>query len=247
MGLPSRASNLDGATKVPTAESHTTWRAYGGAADGAQYSALRQINRSNVKRLQVAWTYRTGDDRKYSFNPLIVDGVMYVLAKNNSIVALDAATGKEIWTHATDGKTTLITNRGIDYWESKDRSDRRLLFSLSNQLQELDARTGQSILQFGTNGRVDLRAGLGRDPESLTLVQSYNPGRVFEDLLILGSATNEEYNLAPVTLRVRCPHGPSGMELSYRPHPGEPGYETGRKTRGSRLVARTTGPAWRWM
>src|ERR1700677_4396902 len=48
MGLPSRASDLDGATKAPTAETHTTWRAYGGAADGAQYSALRQINRSNV-------------------------------------------------------------------------------------------------------------------------------------------------------------------------------------------------------
>ena len=101
-----------------------------------------------------------------AFNPLIVDGMMYVLAKNNSIVALDAATGKEIWTHATDAKTTLITNRGIDYWESADRSDRRLLFSLSNQLQELDARTGQSILQFGTNGMVDLRAGLGRDPKA---------------------------------------------------------------------------------
>ena len=124
IGLPSRASDMDGATT----ETHTTWRAYGGAPDGAQYSALRQINRSNVKKLQVAWTYRTGDDRKYSFNPLIVDGVMYVLAKNNSIVALDAATGKEIWTHATDGKTTLITNRGIDYWESKDRSDRRSFF-----------------------------------------------------------------------------------------------------------------------
>jgi quinoprotein glucose dehydrogenase len=227
MGLPCGASDLDGATKAATADTHTTWRAYGGSADGAQYSALRQINRSNVKKLQVAWTYRTGDDRKYSFNPLIVDGVMYVLAKNNSIVALDAATGKEIWTHATDGKTTLITNRGIDYWESKDRSDRRLLFSLSNQLQELDARTGQSILQFGTNGRVDLRAGLGRDPESLTLVQSYNPGRVFEDLLILGSATNEEYNSGPGDIRaydVRT--GRLAWSFHTVPHPGEPGYET---------------------
>ena len=227
MGLPSRASDLDGATKAPTAETHTTWRAYGGSADGAQYSALRQINRSNVKRLQVAWTYRTGDDRKYSFNPLVVDGMMYVLAKGNSIVALDAATGKEIWTHATDGKTTLITNRGIDYWESVDRSDRRLLFSLSNELQELDARTGRSILQFGTNGRVDLRAGLGRDPESLTLVQSYNPGRIFENLLILGSATNEEYNSGPGDIRaydVRT--GRLAWSFHTVPHPGEPGYET---------------------
>src|SRR5260370_3946671 len=109
-------------------KAHTTWRDYGGSPDAAQYSALHQISRSNVNKLQVAWTYRTGDDRKYAFNPLVVDGVMYVLAKKNSIVALDAATGREVWTHATDPNTSLITNRGLNYWESPDRSDRRLLF-----------------------------------------------------------------------------------------------------------------------
>jgi quinoprotein glucose dehydrogenase len=227
MGLPSRASAQDHAGNVQTAEAHTTWRDYGGSPDGAQYSALRQINRSNVKELQIAWTYRTGDERKYSFNPLVVDGTMYVLAKNNSIVALDAATGKEIWTHPTDPNTTLITNRGIDYWESADGSDRRLLFSLRNQLQELDARTGRSIPQFGANGIVDLRAGLGRDPESLTLVQSYNPGRVFEDLLILGSATNEEYNSGPGDIRAYdVRNGRLAWSFHTVPHPGEPGYET---------------------
>ena len=125
-------------------ETHTTWRSYGGSPDGTQYSALRQIDRSNVKKLQIAWTYRTGDDRKYAFNPLVIDGTMYVLAKNNAIVALDAATGKEIWTHPTDPNTTLITNRGIDYWENADGSDRRLIFAVRNELQELDARTGKS-------------------------------------------------------------------------------------------------------
>jgi quinoprotein glucose dehydrogenase len=188
---------------------------------------LRQINRSNVKDLQVAWTYRTGDDRKYAFNPLVVDETMYVLAKNNSIVALEAATGKEIWTHPTDANNTLITNRGIDYWESADGSDRRLLFSLRNELKELDARTGRSIPQFGTHGVVDLRAGLGREAKSLTLVQSYNPGRIFEDLLILGSATNEEYHSGPGDIRaydVRT--GRLAWSFHTIPHPGEPGYET---------------------
>jgi quinoprotein glucose dehydrogenase len=227
LGLIFHASAQDHAGKAGTAEAHTTWRNYGGSPDGSQYSALRQINRSNVKGLQVAWTYRTGDDRKYAFNPIVVDRTMYVLAKNNSIVALDAATGKEIWTHPTDPNTTLITNRGIDYWESADRSDRRLLFSLRNELQELDAQTGKPILQFGTNGKVDLRAGLGRDPKSLTLVQSYNPGRIFENLLILGSATNEEYNSGPGDIRaydVRT--GRLGWTFHTVPHPGEPGYET---------------------
>ena len=60
---------------------YTTWRDYSGSADSAQYSALRQINRANVGQLQPAWSYPIGDGRKYSFNPLVVDDVMYVLGK----------------------------------------------------------------------------------------------------------------------------------------------------------------------
>src|SRR6266571_1204024 len=99
------------------AQNHKTWRDYGGAADSAQYSALAQINRSNVSQLEVAWTYPTGDNNKYFFNPIVVDGVMFVLARNNSIVALDAATGKEIWIHAAEPGATVITSRAINYWE----------------------------------------------------------------------------------------------------------------------------------
>ena len=98
--------------------------------------------------MKIAWNYPTGDGNKYSFNPIVVDRTMYVLAHNNSIVALDATTGKELWTHPTDKKTTLITNRGINYWESPDRSDRRLLFAANNFSQEIDARTGKSISEF---------------------------------------------------------------------------------------------------
>ena len=209
------------------AEAHDTWRSYGGSEDGTQFSALRQINRSNVKELQVAWTYPTGDDRRYAFNPLVIDGTMYVMAKKNSIVALDAASGKEIWTHATDPETTLITNRGINYWQSADGSDRRLIFAMRNELQEVDARSGKSIAQFGVHGVVDLRAGLGRDANSLTLVQSYNPGRIFENLLILGSATNEEYSSGPGDIRAYDVRSGS-LVWSFHtiPHPGEAGYET---------------------
>src|SRR5690348_1748354 len=95
------------------AQDHSGWRDYAGAADSAQFTSLTQIDRSNVGKLQVAWTYPTGDGRKYSFNPLMVDGVLYVLAKNNSIVALNAATGKEIWTYSMTPAPTLITSRGI--------------------------------------------------------------------------------------------------------------------------------------
>ena len=76
--------------------SYTGWSDYLGGPDSAQYSALKQINKSNVSQLQVAWSYPTGDKNNYDFNPVIVDGVMYVQAKSNSIVALDAATGREM-------------------------------------------------------------------------------------------------------------------------------------------------------
>src|SRR5580698_4508673 len=129
--------------------SHTTWSDYLGGADSAQYSALKQIDKSNVNQLQVAWYYATGDKNNYGFNPLIVDGVMYVEAKNYSIVALDAATGREIWAHPTNARA--ITARGMNYWESKDRSDRRLFFCASNYLNAIDAKTGESIPSFGEN------------------------------------------------------------------------------------------------
>ncbi len=207
-------------------QNHATWRDYGGAADSAQYSALEHVNRSNVNQLEIAWTYPTGDNNKYFFNPTVIDGVMYVLAKNNSIVALDAATGKEIWTFATAPDTKIITNRGINYWESKDRSERRLLFASNHQLRAIDARTGTLIATFGNGGSVDLKEGLGRDPKTLTLVQSITPGRVFEDLLILGSATNQGYGSAPGDLRafdVRT--GKIVWSFHTIPHPGELGYE----------------------
>src|SRR3954453_4738720 len=105
---------------------HTTWSEYAGGADASQYSALSQINRTNVNTLRVAWTYPTGDGANYLFNPLVVDEFMYVLARNNSIVALDAASGKEIWVH--ENGRGRITTRGINYWESTDRSERRLLY-----------------------------------------------------------------------------------------------------------------------
>ncbi len=218
------------------AQDYKTWSDYGGAADSSQYSALSQINRSNVTKLQVAWTYSTGDDNNYSFNPLVVDTSMYVLARNNSIVALDAVTGREIWTHPAEPGTTIITNRGINYWESKDQSDRRLLFASNHYLRAIDARTGKAILSFGNAGRVDLKEGLDRDSADITLVQSTTPGRVFENLLILGSATNQGYGSAPGDIRafdVRT--GKLVWTFHTIPRPGEYGYETWPKDAWKRV------------
>ncbi len=202
-------------------QNHARWSDYGGSPDAAQYSSLKQIDRTNVSKLKKAWSFPTGDRLRYAFNPLIVDNVMYVMAKNLSIVAIDATTGKEIWTHAPNSK--YIVNRGINYWESKDRSERRLFVVSDHVLRALDARTGKLIPNFNVN----LKEGLDRDPAKIALVQSLSPGRVFEDLLILGSATNQGYGSAPGDIRafdVRT--GKLVWSFHTVPRPGEYGYET---------------------
>jgi glucose dehydrogenase len=173
---------LVGAQQRAKQRPFNTWRQYLGGGDSSQYSSLNQINKLNVGKLEVAWTYPTGDMRTYRFNPVVVDGVMYVLAKNLSIVALDAATGKEIWTHANEG---AVGDRGINYWESADRSDRRLVYMNGGFLTAIDARTGQTIESFGEKGRVDVRLGLHRDVTNVRPLQTGNPGRIFENLIII--------------------------------------------------------------
>ena len=162
--------------------SFKTWSQYLGGADSSQYSSLDQINKSTLSRLEVAWRYPSGDMRSYRFNPLVVDGTMFVLAKNNSIVALDAVTGQEKWAHANDG---AVSDRGINYWESSDRSDRRLLYLNAGSLTAIDARTGAAIPSFGEKGRVDVRVGLHRDLTTIRRLQTNNPGRIYRDLFIV--------------------------------------------------------------
>jgi len=139
---------------APVARPFDTWKGYGGGADSSQYSSLKEINKTNVAQLQVAWTFQPG--AAASTNPLVVDGVMYVPG-GGGITALDAATGKQLW--VSQGGTN---SRGMNYWESKDRSDRRLVFINQGFIKEINARTGELIATFGENGRVDPSAGADR-------------------------------------------------------------------------------------
>lgn len=206
---------------------YTTWQEYGGSPDSAQYSALTQINKSNVNQLQQVWFYPAGNNGfRYGSNPIVIDNVMYVIAKDNNVAAVDATTGKEIWVH-DNGNPRGISHRGISYWESKDRSDRRILYTANNMLIALDARTGKIIDSFGNHGYVDLRVGLGRDPKTIRQIESGTPGRIFENLLLLGSATGEEYESPPGDLRAYdVVTGKMAWIFHTVPHPGEYGYDT---------------------
>ena len=202
----------------------TNWADYGGAPDNARHVALSQITKDNLAQLGVAWSYPSRDTISYVFNPVVVDNVAYVLARNNSLVAVDATTGKEIWIHEN---LRGMAPRGINYWESADRSDRRLLFQMNSYLQAIDARTGTSIMSFGSGGVVNLRDGLRRDPATLVKVQSSNPGKVFENLIILGSAAGEHYLAPPGDIRAHdVVTGKLAWQFHTVPHPGEFGYDT---------------------
>jgi quinoprotein glucose dehydrogenase len=197
------------------------WPDYAGGPASSRFFPSTQITRENVGRLAVAWTYPYGET---GFNPIVVRGVIYGRGRNGAIVALDAKTGKEIWIR--EGMQAM-TARGINYWESKDGKDRRLIFSMNDYLQQLDAATGRTVFSFGKDGVVDLREGLGRDPATVGRIQSGNPGKVFENLVLLGGSTGEAYMSPPGDLRAfDVITGKLVWQFHTVPRPGEFGYDT---------------------
>jgi len=199
------------------------WDQNGGGVDSSQYSSLNEIDKTNVGRLTVAWTYPS--DEAYLFNPLIVNGTMYVLAKKRSIVALDAATGQEKWVHQNEG---AVGARGMSYWRSSDGSEERLLYVNAGFLTAIDAKTGKTIESFGDKGRVDLRVGLDMDLDSVRLQPTSNPGRVFQDLIIMSlPAGGAGYASSPADIHAyNVRTGALTWVFHTVPHPGEPGAET---------------------
>jgi quinoprotein glucose dehydrogenase len=181
------------------------------------------VNKTNVRKLEIAWTYPTGDSVHYEFNPIIANGTMYVLAKNHSVVALDGATGKERWVHRAKGEPA---ERGLNFWQNADGSDERLVTVESGFLTTIDARTGRTVSSFGDNGFVDLRIGLDRD--GVSPVIGSNPGRIFENLVIVPlKAVGQSYASTPGDIHaydVRT--GKLVWVFHTIPRPGEFGYDT---------------------
>lgn len=174
------------------------WDSYLGGAESAQYSSLDQINKSNVTKLAVVWTFPAGDGQPPHFNPVVVGNVMYIMAPGNFLVALDAATGKELWRKPNQGR---VGARGMNYWRSDDGKDRRLLFVNDGMLRAVSADTGEPIASFGTNGGVDLRVGLQGDISAVHPLQTDNPGRIYKNLIIMSlPAGAYDYASAPADI-----------------------------------------------
>src|SRR5665213_3140899 len=212
-------------------QTFTAWKDYLGSPESSHYTALKQLNTGNVNQLDVAWRYPTGDDLAYTFSPLVVDNAAYFAAKNGSLVAVDATTGKELWVHSCTAPGAAPSRfrgvaglRGVTYWESKDRTDRRIFLPYGGNMLAINARTGKLVATFASHGQLDLKTGLDRTTRPLA---SRSPGRVFQDILILGSATGEGYLAPPGDIRAfDVVTGKLLWVFHTVPRPGEPGYDT---------------------
>jgi quinoprotein glucose dehydrogenase len=196
---------------------------YGGGPQQNRYSPLKQINRSNVKQLQVAWTYDTGEPGAMQTQPLVVGDVLFGYTPTHKAFAVNAATGKQLWVFDSGIKGSG-PNRGVMYWASG--RDRRVFAAVGNYVYALDAATGKPIPTFGTDGRIDLRENLGRDPK-LQVDRLTTPGVIYKDLMIVGGRLGEGLPTSPGDVRaydVRT--GALRWSFHTIPHPGELGYET---------------------
>lgn len=199
------------------------WAVYGGALENQHYSPLAQINKTNVKQLQVAWSYDTGETGGLQTTPLEAHGVLYGISPSQKIFALDAATGAVKWKFDS-GVVGTQPDRGLAYWESGN--DRRVIVGVMNFVYELNAETGQPEPDFGDHGRIDLREGLGRDPATAFIAVT-SPALVYKDLIIVGGREPETLPAPPGDIRAYDVHtGKLRWIFHTIPHPGEFGYDT---------------------
>ena len=201
-----------------------SWPAYGGGPEDNRYSSLKQINTTNVNKLEVAWTYDTQDPASASeTQPIMINGALFGVTPTHKIVALDAATGKLKW-RFDSGIVGRGPNRAVVYWAAGN--EQRIFAAVQSFVYALNAQTGEVIKTFGKDGRIDLREDLGRDPSTVSVVLT-SPGIIYKDLLIVGGRNPESLPAPPGDIHaydVRT--GRLRWSFHTIPHPGEFGYET---------------------
>ncbi|MDB4925078.1 PQQ-binding-like beta-propeller repeat protein [Mucilaginibacter sp.] len=224
------------------------YREYGGNKAGNRYTPLTQINKTNVKDLQVNWTYDTGDNiggrgNDWQYQPIVVKGVMYVVTPRAKLVALDAATGKQIWIFdpAVTGKRPGGPVRCVTYWENGD--DKRVIYNYGYVILEVNATTGEQIKTFGDDGLVDIHIGLkdnevwGADPQKWGM-RNTSPGAIYKDVYVVGSSMSEGQDAPPGYIQAfNVVTGKLLWVFHTIPLPGEYGYDTWGKDSYKKLGA----------
>ncbi|NIG13209.1 membrane-bound PQQ-dependent dehydrogenase, glucose/quinate/shikimate family [Pantoea sp. Cy-640] len=193
------------------------WTAYGGTADGLRFSALNQITKENVRNLEVAWTYHTGDLRQdndateYTFEatPLKADGMLYFCTPHNEVHALDPQSGAVKWKYTPAKDRSYLqqhqTCRGVSYYAgaplaAQDTAAtpavcRKRIFNATTdaRLIALDADSGKPCADFGNNGVVDLHANMG-EVRPHALMQTAAPLVAGNLVIVGGSVMDNGFN-----------------------------------------------------
>ncbi|MCY4121927.1 MAG: PQQ-binding-like beta-propeller repeat protein [Acidobacteria bacterium] len=185
------------------------WPYVGSDQAASKYSALADIDASNVERLEVAWTWEPNElpnrefqTRPGSFEvmPLMIDNIVYVSTMYSRVVALDAETGEELWafdpeawrTGPRGGPPGGFKHRGVAVWPAEGNrtvgagDGMRVFINSRDSLYALNAADGSLITSFGDDGRVLLTENFP-NPVTHEMFDQTSPPVVFEDLVIVGS------------------------------------------------------------
>ena len=185
------------------------WAAYGRDLGGTRFSPLKQITTANVAQLKPAWTFHTGDisDGKgkaprsgFESTPLMLDGRLYLTTGFNRVIALDPATGQQLWAYdpkvfKETGYGDGMINRGLAAWREpkagKATGGLRLYeATLDARLVCVDAATGQSCAGFGEAGVVSLR---DVPRYRIGTYHMTSPPIVVDGVVVVGSAIDDNW------------------------------------------------------
>jgi len=217
---------VSGSAQKPAATAEQEWRTYNHDLGGTRFSPLTEINTNNVANLTQAWAYNfpapPGGGRGGGLGgaseavPLVIGGVMYLPA-GNSVVALEADTGKVIWQREVGGgpQAGAVSRRGVGYFPGDRNTPERIIVTAGRRLLSFDAATGKPSEGFGTNGEVDMVIGYGGTPT------------IYRNVIMLGAAVNEVPQGPPGDTRAfDAVTGKKLWEFHTVPRPGEVGHET---------------------
>jgi quinoprotein glucose dehydrogenase len=207
-----KPAELTPANGLPKRDVYRTWHRSHGDNGGTRFSALDQINRQNVTDLQVAWTYHSGDGSNYiQCNPVIANGVMFAPTPGKHFVAVNAATGRELWRFKPEGKPAF---RGLIYWPGHSGASERVIFSAGNHLYALNPKDGTPVAEFGEGGRTLLPGNAQGDFGAATAGPT-----IFGSIVVIPGFEKDVWGFDIVT-------GKLLWTFHTVPQPGEFGYDT---------------------
>ncbi|GMN09743.1 hypothetical protein MTsPCn9_17860 [Croceitalea sp. MTPC9] len=227
---------------------YSNWNDYLGDSERSHYSKLTEIDTVNVQQLELAWSYKSGGleegrTTQIQTNPLVVGNKLFGVNAAIELFAIDAKTGEELWKFEPNSKDNsgLGLNRGLSFWKSNSNEQSRLFFTSGSKLYAVNIKDGKAISSFGNNGNIDLRDGLGRNPEKLSVVAN-TPGAIYQNTLVMGTRVGEGPGSSPGHIRAyNVLTGKIEWTFHTIPQPGEFGYNTWPKD-----AYKTVGGANSW-